>query len=195
MTELDTHSQILAAAEARFSLYGYNKTTMAEIAGDCNMSAANLYRYFENKLDIGAALANQCLVEKEHELELIVTDDSMSCAEKLQAFILYVLHYTYHHFDTSPKISELIEAMTDQRPEVMQSHRQSKLALICQLLEQSQQTGEFSFSDIDQTAEAINTAISIFYLPTVMPMFSLEEFERKADAVCTLLLKGLTHSG
>lgn len=194
MTELDTHSQILAAAEARFSLYGYNKTTMAEIAGDCNMSAANLYRYFENKLDIGAALANQCLVEKEHELELIITDDSTSCSEKLQAFILYALHYTYHHFDTSPKISELIEAMTDQRPEVMKSHRQSKLALIRQLLEQSQQTGEFSFADIDQTAEAINTAISIFYLPTVMPMFTLEEFERKADAVCTLLLKGLTHS-
>ena len=195
MTELDTPSQILAAAEARFSLYGYNKTTMAEIAGDCNMSAANLYRYFENKLDIGAALANQCLVEKEHGLELIITDDSKSCAEKLQVFILYILHYTYHHFDTSPKISELIEAMTDQRPEVMQSHRQSKLSLIHQLLEQSQEIGEFSFADIDQTAEAINTAISIFYLPTIMPMFTLEEFERKADAVCTLLLNGLTHSG
>lgn len=195
MTEIDTHSQILTAAEERFSLYGYNKTTMAEIAGDCNMSAANLYRYFENKLDIGAALANQCLLEKEHELELIITDDSMSCADKLQAFVLYALHYTYHHFDTSPKISELIEAMTVQRPEVMQSHRQRKLSLIRQLLEQSQQTGEFSFSDIDQTADAINTAISFFYLPTVMPMFTLEEFERKAHAVCKLLLKGLTHSG
>ncbi|NOQ82264.1 MAG: TetR family transcriptional regulator, partial [Methylophaga sp.] len=43
MTEIDTRSQILSATEIRFSQYGYNKTTMAEIAKDCGMSAANLY--------------------------------------------------------------------------------------------------------------------------------------------------------
>ena len=52
---------ILEAAEARFKLYGYNKTTMSEIAKDCDMSAANLYRFFQNKLDIGANLACRCL--------------------------------------------------------------------------------------------------------------------------------------
>ena len=150
------------------------------------------FRYFDNKLDIGAALANQCLVEKEHELELIVTDDSMTSAAKLHAFIQYVLHYTYNYFDESPRISELIEAMTIQRPEVIKAHRHSSLALLRQLLEQGRQNKEFSFENIDETSEAVNTAITAFYLPTVMPMFSLKEFEHKAKIVFELLLNSLT---
>ncbi len=41
--------KIMEAAMARFSYYGFGKTTMAEIAKDCGMSAANIYRFFENK--------------------------------------------------------------------------------------------------------------------------------------------------
>jgi AcrR family transcriptional regulator len=52
---VDARLQILDAAHRRFSAYGFGKTTMAEIADDVGMSAANLYRYFENKLDLGAA--------------------------------------------------------------------------------------------------------------------------------------------
>lgn len=43
---------ILHAARERSTMYSFNKTTMAEIAKDCDMSAANLYRFYENKLDI-----------------------------------------------------------------------------------------------------------------------------------------------
>ena len=192
MTELDTRSQILIAAEERFSLYGYNKTTMVEIASDCNMSAANLYRFFDNKLDIGAGLANQCLAEKENELAVIVADNLMTSAEKLHAFVVNILHYTYRRFDVAPRLSELIEAMTIQRPEVMKSHRNSTIILLRRLLEQSVDAGEFEFSDIDATAEAINTAITVFYLPAGMPLFSLEEFESKAKSVCDLLVNGLS---
>ena len=53
--------RILDAAEARFRVFGYRKTTMAEIAEDVDMSAANLYRYFEDKQDIAAACAGRCM--------------------------------------------------------------------------------------------------------------------------------------
>lgn len=191
MTELDIRTQILAATEVRFSQYGYNKTTMAEIARDCGMSAANLYRYFDNKLDIGAAIANQCLVEKEGELELIVANASLTSAEKLNGFIQYILHYTFNHFNDSPRISELIDAITIQCPDVAKAHRQSSFNLLRQLLEQGQKKGEFSFNNLDDTSEAVNTAITAFYLPTVMPMYSLEKFEFKAKVVFELLLTAL----
>jgi len=48
----ETRQLILDAAFERFGHYGYNKTTMVEIAQDVGMSAANLYRYFENKQEI-----------------------------------------------------------------------------------------------------------------------------------------------
>ena len=52
-----TRNQILDAARQRFTHYGFGKTTMADIASDCSMSAVHVYRYFENKHDIGAAMA------------------------------------------------------------------------------------------------------------------------------------------
>ena len=48
----ETARNILDAASERFQHYGYGKTTMSEIAKDCNMSTGNLYRYFPSKLDI-----------------------------------------------------------------------------------------------------------------------------------------------
>ncbi|MDH3693378.1 MAG: TetR/AcrR family transcriptional regulator, partial [Gammaproteobacteria bacterium] len=38
-TSENVRERILEAANVRFQQYGYNKTTMAEIAGDCKMSA------------------------------------------------------------------------------------------------------------------------------------------------------------
>ena len=43
---------------------------MAEIAQDCQMSAANLYRYFDNKQDIGAAISQLCLADK---IDVLIT--------------------------------------------------------------------------------------------------------------------------
>ncbi|VAW87511.1 Transcriptional regulator, AcrR family [hydrothermal vent metagenome] len=62
--------RILEAATQRFAPFGYNKATMVEVAQDCGMSVANLYRYFENKLDIGANLA--CLSIKRERMPVVV---------------------------------------------------------------------------------------------------------------------------
>lgn len=50
-------TQILDAAMNRFARFGFGKTTMAEIAKECDMSAGNLYRYYENKAEIAAGCA------------------------------------------------------------------------------------------------------------------------------------------
>ena len=191
MTGIDIRIQIIEAAEQRFTQYGYGKTTMAEIAKDCDMSAANLYRYFNNKLDIGTAIANRFLAEKERGLALIVADKSVLCVDKLQAFILYVLHDTYYYFGKRPRLSELVERITMSHPETLEAHSQSTVVLLKQLLDIGLQAGELDFEDIDQTADAINTAIAAFYIPSVMPLYSLKVLEKKAHTVCELLINGL----
>ena len=53
--------RIIHAAKCRFSHFGYGKTTMAEVAGDCAMSPGNLYRFFPGKLRV----ARMMLIETE----------------------------------------------------------------------------------------------------------------------------------
>lgn len=191
MAEQTIQQKILDAAELRFQSYGYGKTTMAEIAADCEMSAANLYRYFENKQAIGAGLAQQCLLEKELLLKQVVEDKEKSAAEKLAAFIQQLLDHTYSHFESKPRLAELVEAITTQRPDVVEAHRSSKLNLLTQLLEQGRETGEFVFDDIKQTADAIHTASLLFYFPICMAMYSYQDLVKKAQNVTQLLLNGI----
>lgn len=66
-----TRDRILEAAINRIKHYGYGKTTMAEIAADCDMSPGNIYRFFEAKIDIAEAMARKHYAAEQAELSAI----------------------------------------------------------------------------------------------------------------------------
>jgi AcrR family transcriptional regulator len=186
----DVRSRILAAASQRFAQFGYNKTTMAEIAQDCDMSAANLYRYFKNKLDIGANLACGCLDTKLLLMEEIIRQQRPA-AERLHDVVLHILHYTHGQWSEDPRINELVSAICDTRLDIVNSYKLGEHQLLVTLLEDGIGRGEFVIEDIEDTATAIATAITAFGLPLVMPLYSIEVFEQRAQSVVRLLLNGL----
>ncbi|PHS70595.1 MAG: hypothetical protein COB23_02655 [Methylophaga sp.] len=191
MIEQDIRTQILSAAEARFTQYGYGKTTMAEIARDCGMSAANLYRHYENKLDIGAAMAGLFFAEEYRQLAKIVYRDDLTAMEKLEAFTLHSLHHCHKYFTTSPRIIELVEVMSVQSPCVCDDHQQQKIKLLQELLMQAQEKDEFIVNDVPASAEAIHMATLTFRLPMMMPRYTLVELEKGARTLCQMIAMGL----
>ena len=194
MTERDIRTEIIEAAAERFRQYGYGKTTMAEIAGDCNMSAANLYRYYKNKLDIGSAMAGLFFSEEYRHLEKIVQRDSLPFPEKLEMFTLHALHHCHRYFTTSPRVIELVEVMSVQNRCVCDNHQQNKIELLQQMLNQAQQSGDFIIDDIDATADSIHMATMIFNIPMMMPHHTLEELESRAKMLCKIIAAGLRKS-
>ena len=143
-TSENVRERILEAANVRFQQYGYNKTTMAEIAGDCKMSAANLYRYFENKLDIGAALAGCCLREEEDKLTTIIAQKQNSASDRLELYILETLRHTHHHWFTLPRMDEMVNDICTARPQMVQQHLDSKREQLIALIEDGNSTGELT---------------------------------------------------
>jgi len=187
----ENRKKILHAAEQRFQQFGYGKTTMAEIAGDCDMSAANLYRYFENKLAIGAALSRNCLHKDIEILEKIVLDKELAPDHKLHEFILATLDFTHSQWSEKPRINEMVTAICHERMDIVDQHVQYKQALLITLIREGNQQGVFCVADPEVTAEAILTATTLFDVPLLMPLFSREAFERKAKNLASLLLNGL----
>jgi hypothetical protein len=59
------------------------------------------------------------------------------------------------------------------------------------LLQQGVASGEFAISDPPHTADALMSAITLFCMPLLMPLYPLEIFEHKADAVVQLILDGI----
>lgn len=183
--------QILDAARQRFTRYGFGKTTMAEIARDCGMSASNLYRYFENKGDIGAAMTRRCLGEKATALKAVVDDPEYSAPGKIRQFILANLRYTHNEWSSQPHMSELVDAITGSRPDLVGQHLAQTRSLLKQIIDEGVARGEFEVKDSRATAEAVMAAMFIFDYPNMMGLYPLEVFEQKAVMVADLIVHGL----
>ena len=90
----DVQEQILAAAEARFCRYGFGKTTMAEIARDCDMSlvtfaiAWTLTKEFVGSTLLGATSPEQ-LDPALAAAELRLPDDAIAAQERIAKEIRY----------------------------------------------------------------------------------------------------------
>lgn len=184
-------TQILDAAEARFRTYGYGKTTMAEIASDIDMSTANLYRYFENKLAIGAAMAGRCFCTRSDILNEIVSRSGISESERLQLFVLAMLDYEYGQFNNEPKLLELVDVIVKKHPEMVQREVEGNRKFIATILKQGCECAEFEVEDVDETASYVLASVVKFSSPFFITMYPIEELQRLAKGVVALILNGL----
>lgn len=189
--ELDIRSQIVEAAHSRFSHYGYGKTTMAEIAADTGMSAANLYRYFKSKQDIIAECANRCMCERVDRLRSAIRKPELSAIDQLKAYVLTDLLISQEMSEKDKKISELVNTITQERADMVYRKIEAENTLIAEILSHGIETGEFVIDDIADTASTIHMSLVIFTVPIFMSLYSLEEFRVKANSIIELLVTGL----
>ena len=190
MTE-EISTQILDAAEARFRTYGFGKTTMAEIASDTDMSTANLYRFYENKLAIGSAMADRCFSNRATILTEIISRTGISEAERLEIFVLGMLEYGHGQFSNEPKLSELVDVIIQKRPDLVQSQIDSDKQFVATILQQGCVSKEFEVNDVDEMSSYVLAAIVKFSSPFFIAMYPIEELERLAKGVVGLILNGL----
>lgn len=190
MTE-EISTKILDAAEARFRTYGFGKTTMAEIASDADMSTANLYRFYENKLAIGSAMTNRSFNNRTAILAEIVNQSGISETERLQIFVLGMLKYGHGQFSNEPKMLELVDVIIQKRPDLIQCKIASDKKFITTILRQGCESNEFSINDVDEMASYVLAAIVKFSSPFFIAIYPIEELQRLAKGVVSLILNGL----
>lgn len=189
-TEIST--KILDAAEARFRTYGFGKTAMAEIASDLDMSTANLYRYFENKVAIGAAMAERCFCSRAEILNEIVNRSGLSESERLKLFVLAMLDYEHGQFNNEPKLLELVDVIVQKRPDLIAVEVEGNKQFIATILKQGCENNEFEVDDTDETASYVLAAVVKFSSPFFITMYPIEELQRLAKGVVKLILNGIT---
>ena len=187
----DTRTQILDCAEGRFRTFGYGKTTMAEIAGDARMSAANLYRYFDNKQELGVACAKRCIEEMFQALRIVIRQQDAPASTLLMTFVVEIVRWTHETTAEQPRVHELVEMITRERHEVVRWRDSRICGLIAEILARGNDSGEFDVDDVISTAATIHAALSMFQLPLFVGLYSMEELELKAKNVAQLLLQGL----
>lgn len=189
----EVQKQILNAAESRFRTFGYNKTTMAEIAQDCHMSTSNLYRFFENKQDIGEGCVLRCYAELEESLQKVVRQNGESLKERIEEFFLANMEYYHFLLTQFPPIYELMVSMVNERKELIQHHLERKAEWLSKMLTEGNQSGELNIEDVDQTAKVLLNCTAKFTTARNLAFDSCTLEERRAQLkdVMKLLFKGL----
>ncbi|MFQ5483243.1 MAG: TetR/AcrR family transcriptional regulator [Nitrospinaceae bacterium] len=183
--------QILDAAQARFGRYGFGKTTMAEIAGDCGMSAGNLYRYYKNKSEIGAACAERCMRESERLAREVVEQPGLSAKERLSAFVLTKMNYMHQQFCEHEPLFELVQHISEARADLVQRHWETLQSLTAEILVEGKRTGEFEVEDILSTARTVLLAVYKFISPHHMASEPLALMEEEARQVLALVVRAI----
>jgi AcrR family transcriptional regulator len=186
-----TRDRILQAAMNRIKHYGYGKTTMAEIAADCDMSPGNIYRFFEAKIDIAEAMARKHYAEEQAELAAIARKKEWPADKRLREIFFKRLRDSYCMFEDNAKILEVAEVLHRERPMFANEQMALERVFLSAVLEDGEKAGLFAPGDHVFNSEMMQSATMKFGLPQLFSRLTLPKLERELDGVLNLLLRGL----
>ncbi|MEQ1707856.1 MAG: TetR/AcrR family transcriptional regulator [Terricaulis sp.] len=187
----NTRDRILHAAMLRIKHYGYGKTTMAEIAADCDMSPGNIYRFFEAKIDIAEAMARVHYATEQAELSAIARKKEWPADRRLREIFFKRMRDSYCMFEENSKILEVAEVLTRERPLFSNEQLALERVFLTALLEEGEKAGLFAPGDHAFTAEMIQAATMKFSVPQLFSRLTLPKLERELEGVLSLLLNGI----
>tara|TARA_E500000331_G_scaffold116135_1_gene113423 strand:- start:825 stop:1433 length:609 start_codon:yes stop_codon:yes gene_type:complete len=184
-------NDILRVATQRLIKYGYTKTTMCEIASDLDMSTANLYRHYANKLGILKACAIRSLKEGLADLQQIVDEQGKSAETKLEAYTLYLSKRTYELASGDSQILEVLNIATKAYPELIHATNEQHCSLLACIIDDGVSNKEFKRSLKAPEINGFHMALTMFRYPFLVHMYSLTEFQSMAKETIKLLTAAL----
>jgi AcrR family transcriptional regulator len=189
----DPRLAILKAAAERILHYGYNKTTMSEIAADCGMSAGNIYRFYPSKIDIAEAMTREFTAETHEGYNRIIRDSAKSASGKLAEFFNYRLDRNFKLFERHPKLMELVEIMGRERPDYVTEERAQERMQIEKILAEGEKSGDFALpASVTITADLVQCAMMKFRIPHLWTTEQLEDLRAEMEGLLGLIFTGLS---
>lgn len=161
----DPGAAIAAVARSHFRRFGYAKTSMLEIAGDCGMSAANLYRYYDGKLALGAAVAAAEQAALFATCDRAVAAAQGDLAAKLVTLFHALIDGTRRQIRAAPLLFELGMTVSRDQPGLRQQFMDEVEIRIAALLAAGERIEALAQTDSKAACRLILTASASFVLP------------------------------
>jgi AcrR family transcriptional regulator len=186
----EMREKIVRAAEERFAHYGYDKTTIADIAGDLKISTAYVYKFFESKLAINEAVAVDVLTRVGASLHAAAQEGTAT--ERLRAVYRTLLEESLRMFFDDRKMHEMVVVAIENEWCSVARHKERIVEVVRQVIRDGRASGEFETgSDEAQTVAAVFATMVPFGNPHVLQQTIDRDLRRDADSVAELVIRGL----
>jgi AcrR family transcriptional regulator len=187
----DVRDQIVVAATAHFSHYGYEKTTVSDLAKAIGFSKAYIYKFFASKQAIGEMICANCLRQIEAEVAAAVAE-ATSPPEKLRRMFKSAIEASLRLFFEDRKLYEIAALAATEYWQAVRAYEERIQAMLLDILQQGRQTGDFERkTPLDETG----TAIYLVMRPYLNPLLLQHSFDYGEEApahLSRLVLRSLS---
>lgn len=187
----EVRNQIVVAATEHFSRYGYEKTTVSDLAKAIGFSKAYIYKFFESKQAIGELICANCLGQIEAEVRAAI-DQADQPPEKLRRLFKAIVEASLRLFFQDRKLYEIAASAATERWRSTLVYEERIQALLRDILQQGRQSGDFERkTPLDETAMAIYLVMRPYLNPLIL-QHSFDYAEEAPAQLSSLVLRSLS---
>lgn len=185
--EHEVREQIIRAAGIHFRSFGYEKTTVSELARHIGFSKAYIYKFFSSKQAIGEAIASSC-IKTLMDAAQIQLDQTAPADEKLTQFITSVTCNIKRLLFEEKKLYDIVTFAVIENWQCHQRLQNFIHDSIRKLVVEGQDCGLFAqdFS-VENTCHSIYLALQSFLNPAML----VYNQDQDPNSVITLILRSL----
>lgn len=187
----EVRDQIVAAATDHFSRYGYEKTTVSDLAKAIGFSKAYIYKFFESKQAIGEMICANCLREIETEVKAAI-EEADRPPEKLRRMFKVIVEASMRLFFRERKLYEIASSAASERWQATLVYEERIGKLLQDILQEGRQSGDFERkTPLDETTMAIYLVMRPYLNPLLL-QHSFDYTDEAPAQLSSLVLRSLS---
>lgn len=182
--------QVVEAATQHFGHYGYEKTTVSDLAKAIGFSKAYIYKFFDSKQAIGEVICSNRLAMIMDIVSSAISD-APTASEKLRRLFRSIVEAGSDLFFHDRKLYDIAAvAGRDQWPSAA-AHGERISLLIKQILLEGRESGEFERkTPLDEAVQAIHLVMRPYINP-VQLQYNLDIVSTAPVHLSALILRSL----
>jgi len=182
--------QIVEAAGEHFSHYGYEKTTVSDLAKSIGFSKAYIYKFFDSKQAIGEAICSKCLSGIVAKVEEAVAG-AATPTEKLRRMFKTLVTTGVSLFFNDRKLYDVAAYAAGEQWPSARAYYERIRQILAEIVREGRESGEFERkTPLDETVHAIDLVVRPFVNPLLL-QHNLEVAEEAPAQLSSLVLRSL----
>src|ERR1700747_3020077 len=163
-TRDETRERIMVKADELFRQFGFEKTTVADIAEELRMSPANIYKFFSSKEAVIQASADRNLVVLSEAVQRHMVAPG-AALDRIEKGLLTVYRHTVDILRNERQVFKLMIRAYEQKWDCVAAFDQFLLQTLAKLVKEGMSAGEFKSGDALATAHLLFDCLILMRTP------------------------------
>jgi AcrR family transcriptional regulator len=182
--------QIVEAAGEHFSRYGYEKTTVSDLAKSIGFSKAYIYKFFDSKQAIGEAICAKTLSGIVATVEEAVTG-ATTPSDKFRRMFRVLVTTSVSLFFNDRKLYDVAAYAASEQWSPVRTYCERITQIVTEIVREGRESGEFERkTPLDETVQAIDLVVQPYVNPLLL-QYNLDVAEEAPVQLSNLVLRSL----